>query len=265
MSKRNYVLITGASSGIGKEIAMLFGKNDYNLVLTARRNEALLQIKKELSSYGIDVKIFSGDLSDIKIIEELKEKIEAWDMKIDILINNAGIGKTDYFLDYDFSKDLEMINLNIMALTYMTKIFAKYMINNGGGKIINVASTGAYQPGPLISVYYATKAYVLSFSEALAFEFKDKGVDIKILCPGATKTEFSNRAGKVDIKNAMEAKEVAVFLYKSLNSKSTVLIPGVFNKISIYSSKLLPRKFLSKTVFKIQKNVKEKFDYLERR
>ncbi|MDU7886479.1 MAG: SDR family NAD(P)-dependent oxidoreductase, partial [Clostridium perfringens] len=168
------------------------------------------------------------------------------------LINNAGIGFNGEFNEIDWQKQLDIINVNIISLTKLTKLILKDMIDQKDGKILNVASTGAYQPGPLISVYYASKAYVLSFSEALREEVKDKGINVVTLCPGATKTNFSKRAGKGDLDVAMSAEEVAECGYKALMNNKAICIPGIMNKVLVFLSKVSPTTLNAKIVKKIQ-------------
>ena len=154
--------------------------------------------------------------------------------------------------EIDWQKQLDIINVNIISLTKLTKLILKDMIDQKDGKILNVASTGAYQPGPLISVYYASKAYVLSFSQALREEVKGKGINVVTLCPGATKTNFSKRAGKGDLDVAMSAKEVAECGYKALIRDKAICIPGFMNKVLVFLSKVSPTTLNAKIVKKIQ-------------
>lgn len=185
-------------------------------------------------------------------IDLLYKKIKTEVGKVDILINNAGIGFNGEFNEIDWQKQLDIINVNIISLTKLTKLILKDMINEKEGKILNVASTGAYQPGPLISVYYASKSYVLSFSQALREEVKSKGINVVTLCPGATKTNFSKRAGKGDLDVAMSAKEVAECGYKALIKDKAICIPGFMNKILVFLSKVSPTTLNAKIVKKIQ-------------
>lgn len=248
------VLITGATSGIGYELVKIFAKNNYNLILSARNKKTLESIKIDFEKeYGIDVKIFEKDLSKRNSAVELFNEVKAENLKVDILINNAGAGYVGEFLEEDIQKDEEIMELNMNSLTVLTKLFAKEMANRKSGKILNVASTGSYHPGPYTAVYYATKAYVLSLTEALAVEFKPYNVQISALCPGATKTNFSKNAGKEDNPTAMEPSYVAEKAYKGLMKKRTTIIPGLQYKAFI----MLPRKLVTPMIGKYQKSLKK--------
>jgi uncharacterized protein len=250
---RQTALITGASSGIGYELAILFAKDGHNLVLVARNQNKLTLIKKELcEKYGVQVKIIVKDLSLTYSAIELFDEINRSNIKINIIVNNAGIGCNGLFHEIDIEKDLEMINLNTLSLTYLTKLFVNEMIKEGGGKILNVASTGAYQPGPYFAVYYATKAYVLSFSEAITNELKNFGIKVTTFCPGATKTKFSKRAGKVDSAFAMDADVTAKIAYNAFKRNKKIVVPGIGNKLSVLLSRLLPRKISANMIGKVQ-------------
>lgn len=246
------VLITGATSGIGYEFSKIFMENHYNVILVGRNLEKLIELEEFSKKKYVRAYIYKFDLSLSKNIDILYEKIRTEVGKVDILINNAGIGFNGEFNQIDWQKQLDIINVNIVSLTKLTKLILKDMIYQKKGKILNVASTGAYQPGPLISVYYASKAYVLSFSEALREEVKDKGINVVTLCPGATKTSFSKRAGKGDLDVSMSAKEVAEYGYKALMNNKAICIPGFMNKVLVFLSKLSPTTLNAKIVKKIQ-------------
>ncbi len=225
--KRETALITGASSGIGYELSKIFAQNGYNLILVARRIEVLRRIKEELSKiYGIEVIIIEKDLSKSYSGNEV----------------------------FNENHDL-VIQTNIVALTELTYLISNQMIKNEGGKILNVASTGAYQPGPYTAVYYASKAYVLSLTEALSIELKKYNIQVSGLCPGTTKTDFHQRAGKREVRGAMSPKLVAEIGYKEFMKGKSIIIPGIKNKIAIGISRVLPRKVLGKTVGCIQNSV----------
>ena len=259
INKKKTVLITGASTGIGYELTKLFARDNYNLVLVARSKEKLDIISEELlKSYGSKVKVIAKDLSIVSSPKEVFDEIRDSDIRIDVLVNNAGAGTTGLFHEIDYEKDLEIIQLNITALTSLTKLFSREMIKFRKGKILNVASTGSYQPGPYIAVYYATKAYVLSFSQAIRNELRDFGITVTTVCPGATRTEFSKRAGKKDLKNAMNARVVARAAYLGMNKNKDVVIPGFINKVAIFSSKLLPGSISANIVRKIQSSLLHK-------
>ncbi|WP_338913180.1 SDR family oxidoreductase [Clostridium perfringens] len=246
------VLITGATSGIGYEFSKIFMENNYDVILVGRNLEKLMELEDFSKKKCVRAYIYEFDLSLSENIDFLYKKIKTEVGKVDILINNAGIGFNGEFNEIDWQKQLDIINVNIISLTKLTKLILKDMINEKEGKILNVASTGAYQPGPLISVYYASKAYVLSFSQALREEIKDKGINVVTLCPGATKTNFSRRAGKGDLDVAMSAKEVAECGYKALIKDKAICIPGFMNKVLVFLSKVSPTTLNAKIVKKIQ-------------
>ncbi|MGN0144248.1 MAG: SDR family NAD(P)-dependent oxidoreductase [Clostridium sp.] len=247
------VLITGATSGIGYEFVKIFAENKYNLILCARNKEKLEEIKENIiKEYKVNVYVFSKDLSRIEEIKELYNEIIHTGINVDILINNAGAGYVGEFVKESFDRDENILNLNINALTYLTKVFAYDMVKRNKGKILNVASTGAYHPGPYTAVYYATKAYVLSFTEALAEELKKYDITVSVLCPGATKTNFSKNAGKRDNEKAMSAKFVAEKGYKGLMKKRITIIPGFQYKLFV----LLPRKLVTPFIGRYQNNLK---------
>jgi short-subunit dehydrogenase len=253
IKETGYVLITGASTGIGYEMAKVFARKSYNLVLIARSEERLIKMADEFSAaYGIHTVVIVKDLALMNSAAEVFQEIQKLNLKVEILINNAGFGNIGFFHETAFQRELEMIQLNITTLTQLTKLFAQTMVQNKHGKILNVASTGSYQPGPLFAVYYATKAYVLSFSEAIANELKPFGVSVSILCPGATKSEFAKNAGKVTAKSAMEARSVAEIAYRGLMKKKTVIIPGIYNKIFIFATRILPRNISANLIRRMQ-------------
>ena len=248
------VLITGATSGIGYELAKIFARNKYNLIIAARNKALLDSMKEEFEKeYGINVSVFEKDLSRKNSAVELFNKVKSENIQVDILINNAGAGYVGEFLDEDLNKDEAIMELNMNSPTILTKLFAKEMAKRRGGKILNVASTGSYHPGPYTAVYYATKAYVLSLTEALAIEFKPYNVNISALCPGATKTNFSKNAGKEDNRAAMKPSYVAEKAYKGLMKNKTTIIPGLQYKVFV----MLPRKLITPIIGKYQKSLKK--------
>lgn len=254
------VLLTGASTGIGYELAHLFAKKKHNLILIARNKTKLEEIAESFQSkYGITVTVLVKDLSKPNAAQEIFDEVEEKGIEVDILVNNAGVGHCGLFHQIDILKDIEMIQLNILALTILTKLFSKQMVQRRKGKILNVASTGAYQPGPLIAVYYATKAYVLSFSEAITNELKPYHVSVSTLCPGATKTEFAKNAGRGSMKGAMDARIVAEAAYKGLMKDQSLIIPGIINTLIIFVSKLMPGKISARLVRSLQQSAINRF------
>lgn len=244
-------LVTGASGGIGYELAKLFAKDHHNLVLVARNESKLTQFAGELQrQFGITVKPVALDLADPTAPQQLFEQLGREGVAVDILINNAGYGKFGEFGDVPVEESLGQIQLNVTALTNLTKLFLGPMLERRSGKIMNVASTAGFQSGPLMAVYYATKAYVISFSEALANELADQGVTVTCLCPGATSTEFASRAGNDKSRlfkqlRPMDAKTVALKGYRGLMAGKTLVIPGLRNWLLAESLRVSPRKLVT--------------------
>ncbi|MDP4173285.1 MAG: SDR family oxidoreductase [Bacteroidota bacterium] len=257
-------LVTGASGGIGLEIARVLAQNRFNLVLVARRQTELNQIKDELiAKYGITVKVIAKDLSLISSCEEIYKELQEENIKIDVLVNNAGFGDYGFFDESDWNKDYRMIELNIASLTFLTKLFINEMTKRKHGRILNVSSTAAFQPGPLMAVYYASKAYVQSFSEAIANELKGKGVTVTALCPGATVSGFQKAASLessrlVKGRKLPTAKEVARFGFEAMMKGKTVAIHGTLNKLLAFSVRFFPRDLVSAATRFIQEKTKEK-------
>ncbi|APJ03606.1 SDR family NAD(P)-dependent oxidoreductase [Silvanigrella aquatica] len=253
-SKKNLTaLITGASSGIGLDFAHLFAKDGYNLILVARSGDKLDHLAKELiEKYKIFCKPISCDLAKPGAAQELFRKTQSLDVHIDFLINNAGFGAMGMFYEIDTQIQTNIIQVNIAALTELTHIYLKPMLDKKFGRILNVASTAAFQPGPLMSVYYASKAYVLSFSAALENELKGTGVNVTTLCPGPTQSGFQSVA-KIDAHSKIfnsplvsDSASVARAGYKALFDAQSIIIPGVVNKIGVCSAKFVPRQFATR-------------------
>lgn len=238
-------LITGATSGLGYEFVKLFAKDGYHLILIARNKQKLEQIKQSFQNVTIIVK----DLSTPNAGKEVFEEVDNQGMNIDVLVNNAGFGLLGYFDELDIQKQAAMIQLNVVSLTELTYYFLTKMKQKNQGKILNIASTAAFQPGPLMAVYYATKTYVLSFSEALVEELSDSAVTVTTLCPGPTKTNFAavaNVEGTKMFSQPMNSEIVAKQGYNALMSGKRVVIPGGLNKMGAYAAKLLPRSLAAK-------------------
>jgi len=255
-------LITGASNGIGLELAKIHASKGGDLVLVARNKTKLDEIKAELEQqYKIKVYTIGKDLSAFNAAQEVYEETSEQNIQIDYLINNAGFGDFGMFVDTDWSKELQMINLNITALTQFTKLYLKDMVQRKSGKVMNVASTAAFQSGPTMAVYYATKAYVLSFSEAIDNEVRDKGVTVTTLCPGATESGFQAAAAMeesalVKGKKLPSSKTVAEYGYKAMLKGKTVAIHGTMNWIMANSVRFMPRSVVVKVTRKIQDKAK---------
>lgn len=250
-------LITGASGGIGEALAWKMAGNDINLVLVARSEEKLKQLAEALKQkHKVKAEYVVSDLAQPDAPAELFTKTESMGLTIDYLVNNAGFGNFGLFAETEWEKEAEMIQLNISALTALTKYYVQPMVQQKSGRILNVASTAAFQPGPLMAVYYATKAYVLSFSEALANELAEHKVTVTALCPGPTKTGFADAAdmaGSNLFQSGMvaTAKEVAEYGYRAMMAAEVVAIPGVINKLMAKSVNFLPRKAVTALVRKV--------------
>ncbi|MCU0428892.1 MAG: SDR family oxidoreductase [Cytophagaceae bacterium] len=246
------VLLTGASSGIGRELAITFAKNGHPLVLIARTELPLRQLATELNQkYGVPVEVFSCDLSTPEAASKVYDFCNDNGLQIDILVNNAGVGDYGLFYEMDLEKQCRMIQLNVMTLTSLTHLFLPAMLVRQRGYVLQVASIASVLPGPWMAVYYATKAYVLHFSEAIANELKGTGVSITCLCPGGTATNFfqeANAGKSAFLKNAnlMPAAVVAEFGYKALMSRKTVAIPGWVNYCMVNSVRFFPRNIVTR-------------------
>src|ERR1035438_6370814 len=218
---RKTALITGASSGIGLELARIFAREGYNLVLVARNGDRLRQLASELEKAdGARSLILATDLTDPGAAAYVLDQTTRAAVQLDVLVNNAGFGQYGLFAENDLEECLQQIQLNVTTLTHLTRLYLPGMIERKSGRLLNVASTAAFQPGPLMAVYFATKAYVLHFSEALGNELDGSGVTVTCLCPGATITEFHKRAkatGQRLLKlGAMDARTVAEDGYRAL-------------------------------------------------
>src|SRR6056297_2904563 len=251
---KKHALITGASSGIGLEMARIFAGEGFDLVLTARREERLMNLKQELEKdHSVRVHLFVADLSKPDAPNSLFQFCENQDLQINVLINNAGIGDYGFFSEADWAKTATMIDLNVKSLTHLTHLFLPGMLERGTGKIMNVASTAAFQPGPLMSVYYATKHYVLAFSEAIANELNDSGVIVTALCPGPTASEFQSVSNMEKSKlfnmfPVASSTDVAEFGYRSLMKEKRIAIYGVLNKLGAKTIPLLPKNVVTSAV-----------------
>ncbi len=240
------VLITGASSGIGMETAYVYAQNNYNLVLVARRKEKLENIKKDINNkYKVSVDIFDLDLSKTNSANQLYKITSEKSLIIDVLINNAGFGLSNYFDDIDIEREEKMLMLNIVTLTKLSKLYLKDMKKQKSGHIINIASTAAFQAIPGFSTYAASKAYVLHFSEAIARELKNENINVTVICPGATHSEFAKTAGADKLKlfqNIPSSKEIGKFIYNCMIKSRTTAIHGFKNNILAFANRFVSRK-----------------------
>jgi uncharacterized protein len=252
-------LITGSSSGIGNELARVHAKNGDNLVLVALDKGKLDELKKDIEDkHKVRVYTIEKDLTFPCAVDEVYKELKQQGISVDYLINNAGFGDFGHFAESDWTKQEKMINLNITALVHLTRLFLPDMIERRSGKIMNVASTASFQPGPTMAVYFATKAFVLSFSEAISNELIDKGITVTALCPGSTDTGFhaivigDSRLVKVRKKSSPAL--VAEFGYRAMMKGKTVAIHGLKNAFMATSVRFIPRALVVKAARKIQEN-----------
>ena len=245
----NYALITGASSGIGLELAKLFAADGVQLLLVARRLDRLEALQQELSQL-VDVKLFASDLADAASRQKLLNFVAENNLTIDYLVNNAGSGQYGAVAENKWSETDNMLQVNIVGLSHLCRALLPAMIERGSGHILNVASTASFQPGPGMASYFASKAFVLSFSEALAYELKGSGVKATCLCPGATATEFfmqanMNDSGLVKGQSLPSAEDVARQGYEAMKRGKTLAVHGLFNRLRIFSSRFAPRALVT--------------------
>jgi short-subunit dehydrogenase len=258
------VLITGASGGIGYEMAKVFAEKSYDLIMVARRREIMDALADEVKKkFGVNAHIMVQDLAHEGSGLKLYQEINKMDLKPDIVINNAGLADYGKFVERGWEKVRDMIMVNIMALTEITRMFAGDMVKRGYGKILNVASTAAFQPGPLMAVYFASKAYVLSFSEAISNELKGTGVTVTALCPGPTQTGFEERAEMHSSRmfrliKPVKSEKVARYAYSALMTGKVVAIQGLLNKFSAMINRFIPRSIIRFFMRKISDPVKYK-------
>lgn len=251
-------LITGASGGIGLELAMLHAELGGDLVLVARSGAKLEALQSELERrYPIRVHTIVSDLSQPDASMAVYEAVRQQDIIVDYLINNAGFGDFGYFSETDWQKEAQMISLNIIALTQLTKLFIGDMVLRRSGKIMNLASTASFQPGPFMSVYFATKAYVLHFSEAIAFELRSKGITVTALCPGPTESGFQAAAAMEESrlfkgKKLPTAKQVAAYGYRAMMQGKAVAIHGFRNRLIAGMVRFAPRNWVLRIVAGLQ-------------
>lgn len=251
----SYALITGVSSGIGYELARFFAKDGHNLILVARREERLNQLAGELEiKYRIKTHVISKDLSQPEPVQEIYNWVKENNLRIDYLVNNAGFAVYGSFHDTHWDDEQKMMRLHMEAMTFMIKLFLPDMLVNGYGRILNVGSTGSFVPGPYISIYCATKAYILSLSHALAEELHGSGVTVTVLCPGGTKTEFESNAIRKDTGRntgagrpwGMKAERVAHLAYRGLMKGRRLVIPGFHNRMQVFAIRFIPRVVVSR-------------------
>jgi short-subunit dehydrogenase len=247
-------LITGASSGIGSELARVCAGHGHDVVLVARSARNLAELAAALErEHRVRAQVIAADLSTAAGVERVVQRVAELKLPIDMLVNNAGFGVWGPFVETPLDVELQMIHVNVVALTHLTKRLLPQMLARQSGRILNVASTAAFLPGPLMAVYYATKAYVLSFSEALANEVDGSGVTVTALCPGPTASNFQAAAGLeqsklVFGKTLATSREVAEAGYDAMMSGGTVVVPGLSNRLIVNVPRFLPRRAVAKIV-----------------
>jgi short-subunit dehydrogenase len=251
-------LVTGASGGIGRELAALLARDGHPLVLVARDQGALDRVAEEFRErHGVAVTPLAFDLARAEAPGELVAEIERRGLAVETLVNNAGFGGSGPFAEGDVERDLAMLRVNVLALTALTGRLLPAMVARGRGRVLNLASTAAFQPGPFMAVYYASKAYVLSFSEAIAEELAGSGVTVTALCPGPTDTAFQHRAGTADSRtfrsrNVLDAPRVAAAGYAGMLAGKRVVIPGGLNWLGAEAVRFLPRRVVTRIVRRLQ-------------
>ncbi len=250
MNQGKWALITGASGGIGLDFANIMAQDGLNLVVVARSQDKLQKLKSELEKkHSIQVKVLVKDLSKPESPSEIHSELDKENIFINVLVNNAGFGNYGAFYKSDLNKELNMIQVNITSLTHLSRLFIEPMVKKGEGKVLNVASAAAFQPGPGMANYFAGKAYVLHFSEALRNELMGTGVTVTCLCPGPTQTEFFKNARMGDSGMAsrkMDSLKVAKIGYNALKKGKTIVIPGLFYKLLAFSVRTAPRRMVAK-------------------
>lgn len=255
-----YALITGASGGIGLEFAHILAKDGFDLILVARTLEKLEDLSIIISKeYMRKAVVIQSDLSKPGSALALFNQLAEEEYAVEVVINNAGFGDNGYFYETDFSRDIQMINLNITSLYELNKLFVKEMIKKRRGQILNLASVASFMPGPYMALYYATKAFVFNFSVAIAKELEGSGVTVTALCPGPTRSEFFNNANASDKRVSSmfimpEAKDVASYGYKCMKKGKKFAVHGRSNKILVFVTRFLPLSFITSIVGMIQKN-----------
>jgi uncharacterized protein len=257
-NNKKYALITGATRGIGYELTKLFAQDGYNLILVARTEEDLQQRVIEFEQYSVQVISIAKDLMDPNAPFELYDEVKARGVTVDVLVNDAGQGQFGLFVESDIRRQLEIIQLNVSSLTVLTHLFLKDMVARNDGKILQLASIASELPGPWQAVYHATKAYVLSFTQALINELKDTEVTLTALQPGATDTEFFDQADMLNSKildtNLSDPAKVAQDGYDALMKGTDKIVSGFKNKAMVASSNVMPDTMVAEQMHKMQKD-----------
>ena len=260
-SSRPTALVTGGSGGIGADLARELARHGHDLVLVARSRDALEAVAAELrTTHGVRAEVFVADLTDPRAPELLFAEVGRRGITVDVLVNNAGFGGLAPFVEQDPEVQRRMLAVNVEALTRLTRLFLPAMVQRGRGRVLNVASTAGFAPGPFMAVYYASKAYVISLSVALANELRPKGVTVTCLCPGATRTKFDQVAGSSGSRlfrgpGVMSSPDVARAGVKGLLRGQVMVVPGVLNKLIGSTTGLAPRRVIAAIAGKFQETV----------
>ena len=250
-------LVTGASSGIGYELTKVLAREGHDVALVARSADQLEKIAADLrDDFGVRAVVVAADLADSDSPDLIYAQLREADFTVNVLVNNAGFGSMGRFATSDTAAQVDMVGVNVTALTHLTRLYSAEMVERGAGRILNVASTAAFQPGPFMAVYFATKAYVLSFSEALAEELRGTGVTVTALCPGPTVTGFQKRASmeKAPVGGRMvtgDAASVARAGYAGLSKGRRLVIPGLFNRVGTMLPRFFPRGLATRIVARL--------------
>jgi hypothetical protein len=255
---RTTALITGASAGIGRALARLFAEHRHDVVLTARREQRLREIAAELeAATGVTAHVIAADLAAIDGARRLYDEVRDRGIEVEYLVNNAGFGTFGPFVDTDPRETMDLVRVNVAALTELTALFLPEMVARHSGRVLNVASAAAFQPGPLMATYYASKAYVLHLSEALSEELEGKGVSVTALCPGPVRTEFQQVAGMetsglVLNKRLISVEQVAEAGYQAMMRGKPMVVPGLATRLLAFGVRFAPRRFVAKFVHRLQ-------------
>lgn len=257
---RPLALVTGASVGIGRELAREFAAHSHDVILVARDRDALEALAGTLEGrHGIKATVFVFDLADAGSPQRLYDAVVAEGLEVDVLVNNAGFGLGGAFADTDIERELDMIQVNIASLVQLTKLFMQPMLKRRQGRILNVGSTAGFQPGPYMSVYFATKAFILSFSQALDEELRNTGITVTCLCPGATATEFAKRAGITQTRlfsltGVDDPADVARYGFAATMRGERIAIPGLKHKMMVQAERAIPRSIVTRLSRMVQEN-----------
>lgn len=254
-------LITGASAGLGRDFARFFASDGHDVVLVARRRDRLDDLAAELEhTHGIKAHVLPADLGDPDAPAHIGDHLQASGIEIEFLVNNAGFGSSGAFAELDTRREIEMIAVNVSALTHLTRLLLPAMIARGHGRILNIGSTAGFQAGPFMATYYATKAYVNHFSEALAHELAGTGVTVTVSCPGATETEFGAIAGndksQLFAGGAATSEEVAREAYQAMMKGKRMIVHGARNRVLVQALRVAPRRVVHSIAAKLNQKVR---------